>query len=252
MSNIQLQPQMNSQDEFDNGIWKLWPLSVIARSLRKNQQSLEMRVLQLNEQQESLAVREETLQKNQQSLEMRLLKLNEQQELLAVREETLSQALRKVEQISLQHQQNNNVETDRLEQKIESLANRSVDALSAHRLPHASTLENPKKLPSPQNLIPVNKCIANESASQSGASEGGYLLEAALNSMQKDIRALQVHARAQAMRVNVLATFAGEPLPNLAGGDLSPAQPFAEDLKRLSTRERNIALQLKQLSDAER
>jgi hypothetical protein len=221
MPNIQSQPHTNSQDEFGSGIWKLWPFSVIARSF----------------------------QKSQQSLEMRLLKLNEQQESLAVRDETLSRALKKVEQISLQHQQNNTAEIDRLEQEIESLASRIVDTLSALQRPHASTLESPKKLSSPQNPTPVNKGIANELASQSGVPEDGYLLEAALNSIQKDIRALQVHARAQAMRVSALATLAGETLPNLAGGDLAPSYPFAEDLKRLSTRVRNIALQLKQLSD---
>jgi hypothetical protein len=211
MSNTQIHHQMNSQGEFGSGIWRLWPFSVISRSLQKNQQSLEMRLLQLNEQQESL---------------------------------------RKVEQISLQHQQNNTVELDRLEQEVESLASRIVDAHNAIQRPHASTPDNSQKLPSPQDPIPANKDVVSELTSQSSASEDAYLLEATLNSVQKDIRALQVHARAQAMRVSALAALAGETLPNFAGGDLSPAQPLADDLKRLSTRERNIALKLKQLSNA--
>jgi hypothetical protein len=207
MSNTQSRPQTNSQDEFGNGIWRLWPFSVISRSLQKSQQSLEMRLRQLNEQQESLAIREEAL----------------------------SVALKKAEQISLRHQQNNIIEIDRLEQEIERLT---------------STLDNPKKLPSPQYPIPANKGVVNELTSQSGAPEDGYLFESALNSMHKDIRALQVYARAQAMRVSALATLAGETLPNFADENLASAQPLAEDLKRLSTRERNIALQLKQLSNA--
>lgn len=222
MSNTQIHHQMNSQDEFSSGIWRLWPFSVISRSLQKNLQSLEMRLLQLNEQQESLAIREEAL----------------------------SVALRKVEQISLQHQQNNTVELDRLEQEIESLASRIVDVHNAIQRPHASTPDNSHKLPSPQKPIPANKGVVSELASQSGASEDAYLLEATLNSVQKDIRALQVHGRAQAIRVSALAALAGETLPNFDGEDLSPVQPLAEDLKRLSTRERNIALQLKQLSNA--
>jgi chromosome segregation ATPase len=222
MSNTQIHHQMNSQGEFGSGIWRLWPFSVISRSLQKNRQSLEMRLLQLNEQQESLATREEAL----------------------------SIALRKVEQISLQHQQNNIVEIDRLEQEVESLASRIVDAHNAIQRPHASTPDNSQKLPSPQDPIPANKDVVSELTSQSSASEDAYLLEATLNSVQKDIRALQVHARAQAMRVSALAALAGETLPNFAGGDLSPAQPLADDLKRLSTRERNIALKLKQLSNA--
>ncbi len=178
MSNTQSRPRTNSQDEFGNGIWRLWPFSVVSRSLQKNQQSLEMRLLQLNEQQESLAIREEAL----------------------------STALRKFEQISLQHQQNNTVEIDRLGQEIESLANRIVDALSALQRSHANKAENPKKLPSPQNPIHIVKGVANE--------------------------------------------LAGETLPSLADDDLVAAQTLAENLKRLSKRERNIALQLKQLSDA--
>jgi hypothetical protein len=221
MSNTQIHPQMNSQDEFSNGVWRLWPLSIISRLLQKNQQSLEMRLLQLNEQQESLAIREEAL----------------------------SAALRKVEQISLQNQQNNAVEVDRLEQEIESLTSRVVDALSALKRPHVSTLEDSKKQPNPQNPTPVSKSVVNELAGQSNTPEDGCSLEAAQNSMLKDIRALQVYAKAQAARVNVLVTLTGETLPNLAGEDLASAQSSAKELKRLSTRERNIALRLKQLSD---
>ncbi len=218
MSNTQSRPQTNSQGEFGNGIWRLWPFSVISRSLQKNQQSLEIRLLHLNEQQESLAVREEAL----------------------------SVALRKVEQISLQHQQNNTVEIDRLEEEIESLSSRLVDALNTLQRPHTSTL---KKLQSPQGPILVNKGVVNDLASLLNPPEDGYSPEAAQDLMQKDIRALQVNARAQAMKVSVLATLAGETLPNLAGEDLASAQPLVEDLKRLSKRERNIALQLKRLSD---
>jgi hypothetical protein len=222
MSNTQIHPQMNSQDEFSNGVWRLWPFSIISRSL----------------------------QKNQQSLEMRLLKLNEQQESLTVREEALSVALRKVEQISLQHQQNNTVEIDRLEQKIESLASRIVDAPRALQRPHTSTLEHPKKMDNLQNTTIVDKGVGSGLMGQSIAPEEVYSREAAQNSMQMEIRALQVHARAQAARVNVLATLTGETLPSLAGEDLASVQSSAEDLTRLSTRERNILLQLKQLSNA--
>jgi hypothetical protein len=267
MSNIQSQPQTNSQNEFDNGIWRLWPFSVIARasqSLKKNQQSLEMRLLQLSEQQ------------NQQSLEKRLLQLSEHQESLMVRADGLSVTIKKIEQMSLQHQQNSAVEIDRLAQEIadiiddkvipverrlsalqqqstnmyaeiESSARRIVDAPGALQRPRADVV-NPQNLKN-SNLV---KSAPNDFADQPAAIQREHLLETALNLMQKDILALQVQVRAQVIRIRALAAFSGEALPHVIGDDSDSGDIWADEFKRLSTRERNIAQQLKHLSDAAR
>jgi hypothetical protein len=265
MSNIQSQPQTNSQNEFGNGIWRLWPFSVIARAsrlLQKNQQSLEVRLLQLGEQQ------------NQQSLEKRLLQLSEQQESLMVRVDELPVTIKKIEQISLQQQQNSTVEIDRLEQKIadiiddkvipvekrlsalqqqsanmyaeiESSARRIVDAPGALQRLRADAVN-------PQNLKNSNlgKSAPNDLADQPAAIRREHLLETALNLMQKDILALQAQVRAQVIRIRALAALSGETLPNVMGDDSDSGDIWADEFKRLSIRERNIAQQLKHLSDA--
>jgi hypothetical protein len=267
MSNIQSQPQTNSQNEFDNGIWRLWPFSVIARasqSLKKNQQSLEMRLLQLSEQQ------------NQQSLEKRLLQLSEHQESLMVRADAMSVTIKKIEQMSLQHQQNSTVEIDRLEQEIadiiddkvipiekrlsalqqqstnmyaeiESSARRIVDALGALQRPRADA-ENPQNLKNSDLL----KSAPNDLADQPAVFGREHLLEAALNLMQKDVLALQTQVRVQAIRIRAVAAFSVETLPNVMGDDSDSGDIWADEFKRLSTRERNIARQLKHLSYAAR
>lgn len=269
MSNIQSQsqPQTNSQNEFDNGIWRLWPLSVIARAsrlLQKNQQSLELRLLHLSEQQ------------NQQSLEVRLLQLSEQQESLVARADALSVTIKKIEQMSLQHQQNSTAEIDRLEQEIvdiiddkvipvekrlsalqqqsanmyaeiESSARRIVDAPGALQRPGADAvnLQNLK-------ISELVKSAPNDLADQPAALQREHLLETALNLMQKDILALQAQARTQAIRIRAVAAFSGETLPNVMSDDSDSGGIWADEFKRLSTRERNIAQQLKHLSDAAR
>jgi hypothetical protein len=251
MSNIQSQSQTNSQNEFDNGIWRLWPFSVIARASR-------------------------LLQKDQQSLEARLLQLSEQQELLVVRADGLSVTIRKIEQMSLQYQQNSNIEIDRLEQEIadiidnkfipvekrlsalqqqsanmyaeiESSQRRIVDALGALQRPRADAV-NPQNLKN-SNLV---KSAPNDWADQPAAIQREHLLEAALNLMQKDTLALQAQVRAQVIRIRALAAFSGEALPNVMSDDLDSGEIWANEFKRLSTRERNIAQQLKHFSDAVR
>jgi hypothetical protein len=268
MSNIQSQSQTNSQNEFDNGIWRLWPFSLIARasrSLQKNQQSLEMRFLQLSEQQ------------NQQSLERRLLQLSEQQESLVVRADALSVTIKKIEQMSLQHQQNSAVEIDRLEQEIadiiddrvipvekrllalqeqsanmyaeiESSASRIVDALGALQRPRADAADSPQN-PKSSDLV---KSAPNDLADQPVAIQREHLFEAALDLMQKDILALQAQVRTQAIRTRAVAAFSGEALLNAMGDDSDSGGVWADEFKRLPTRERNIAQQLKRLSDAAR
>jgi hypothetical protein len=283
MSSIQSQPQTNLHNEFGNGIWKLWPFSVIARAsrlLQKDQQFLEARLLRLSEQQDQQSLEARLLhlseQQNQQSLEVRLLQLSEQQELLVIRADGLSVTIRKIEQMSLQHQQNSNVEIDRLEQEIadiiddkfipvekrlsalqqqsanmyaeiESSERRIVDVLGALQRPRADAV-NPQILKN-SNLV---KSAPSDLADQPAAIQREHLLETALNLMQKDIRALQAQVRAQAIRIRAVAAFSGETLPNVMGGDSDSGDIWAEEFKRLSTRERNIAQQFKHLSDTTR
>lgn len=267
MSNIESQPQTNSQNEFDNRIWQLWPFSVIGRALRslqKNQQSLEVRLLQLSEQQ------------NQQSLEMHLLQLSERQESLVIRADALSVTIKKIEQMSLQQQQNSTAEIDRLEQEIADIIDDKVTSVekrlsalqqksasmyaeiesSARRIVDApGTLQRPRvDAVNPQNLKSSDlvKSAPNDLADQPAEIQREHLFEAALNLIQKDILALQAQLRTQAIRTRAVAAFSGETLLNVMGDDSDSGGIWADEFKRLSTRERNIAQQLKHLSDAAR
>jgi hypothetical protein len=250
MSSTQINPQQSAQDNFTSGLWRLWPFSLMARGLR-------------------------SIQVSQQSFESQLLQLQQQQQLLVEQEAAVAAAQKKIELVVLQQQQNNVIEIDRLEQEIAYLVENKIIPLemglktlqqhstdmfvktesAVSRIDDAISLlqKPPNGSSSVDNLLTSGKSDATRTEATANGLLNAQLVERALSAVQKDIVALQIQASAQSWRLGALASLAAEAVkkavPKTADG-LPPIRDTIDEFKRLSAREKAIAQQLKQLSEA--